>query len=135
MGRMAWAAARVEFQRSQGRLIWGHSFPRAKKGTRHTVVPTHSYSKEDTSAILKNCKAHGSTISHAVFALANLAHIKITEKAKGSDPWLKDKNKKLPMMLYSALNLRGNMSSEMAQAQGITPDFFHLVIGTHLGLF
>lgn len=129
MGRMAWAAARVEFQRNQGQLIGGHSFPRMKKGTRHTVVPTDGYSKEETSAILKTCKANGSTISHAVFALANIAHLKVTGRAQKSDPWAKDKNEKLPMMLYSALNLRGNMSKGPNQLEGTTADFFHLVIG------
>jgi len=101
-------------------------------GPRQTVVPTVSFSKEDTSAILKNCKAHGVTIAHAVFALANMAKIKISEEATDNEEWgsLGQKDKTMPMMLYSALNLRPNMiKGPEEESLGIKPDFFHLVIG------
>lgn len=128
-GRMAWAAARVEFQRNQSQLIGGHSFPRAKKGTRQTVVPTKAYSKEDTKRILGACKSQGTTIAHAFFALANIAHMKVTARAADSDPWAAGKKKDLPTMLYSALNLRPHLSKGPGEAEGISQDFFHLAIG------
>lgn len=128
-GRMAWAAARVEFQRNQSQLIGGHSFPRAKKGTRQTIVPTKAYSKEETKHILGACKAQGTTIAHAFFALANIAHMKVTAQAGESDPWAAGKKKDLPTMLYSALNLRPHLSKGPGEAEGISQDFFHLAIG------
>lgn len=74
----------------------GHIFPRAALGTRLTLVPTISYLPTPTSLILRNCKSNGVTIAHAVFALANISFI----KAFG------ERDERVPMMLYSAMNLR-----------------------------
>lgn len=117
-GRMAWAGARVEFQRNQGKLVvrpssrisgmlatlmtgnlleqGGHAFPRATLGERRTLVPTISYDGPTTKRILGTCKAHQATIAQAVFSLCNLAYIRCTP----------GRDQRLPCMLYSALNLR-----------------------------
>lgn len=96
---------------------------------RKTLVPTVAFPADQTSKILKACKAGGVTIAHAVFALANIAHIKVTGESGANDDWNVGNDKALPMMLYSALNLRGNMAKGPEEDKGIKPDFFHLVIG------
>ncbi|EIW64280.1 uncharacterized protein TRAVEDRAFT_68128 [Trametes versicolor FP-101664 SS1] len=89
------AAAQVDFQLSQQRLIGGQVFPRRKHPERHTVVPTVSVPEERTKAILKKCKAHGVSISAALFAVCNVAWARTSGGASVA-----------PTLMYSALNLR-----------------------------
>ena len=89
------AAAKVDFKLSQDKLVGGHAFPKKKHPERHTIVPTHSFPEDRTKAILKKCKANGVSISAAFFALCNVAWARM---GGGS--------KELPILLYSALNLR-----------------------------
>jgi len=58
-------------------------------------VPTVPFDEERTTKILKNCKAHGVSISAALFAICNIAWARVGLGKK-----------ELPMMMYSALNLR-----------------------------
>lgn len=116
-GRMAWAGARVEFNRDQAKLIGGHAFQRAKLGERRTAVPTVSWDAAKTKKILGNCKAHGATIATAVFALANVAYIRSTPEGRGKG----ERDERLPVMLYSALNVRPFLQNE--------GDWFHIAIG------
>ncbi|SCV68850.1 BQ2448_971 [Microbotryum intermedium] len=111
-GRMAWAGARVEYNQSQAKLIGGHAFPRANLGERKTLVPTVAYDAAKTKKILANCKIHGTTISHAVFSLSNMAYIRSTPQ----------RDEDLPVMIYSALNMRGNLSKA-------DDDWYHIAIG------
>jgi hypothetical protein len=87
--------AEIDFKKSQEKLIGGHAFPRRSATKRHTVVPTASFDVQRTKAILKNCKAHGVSVSAALFAICNIAWARLTS----------DKPE-LPVMMYSALNLR-----------------------------
>ncbi|KAG2155563.1 hypothetical protein DEU56DRAFT_768027 [Suillus clintonianus] len=89
------AVEKVDFQLSQQRLVGGHSFRRQTKKPRHTIVPTVSYDPERTTSILKKCKAHGVSISAALFAICNIAWAKMCSEKPN-----------LSMMMYSALNLR-----------------------------
>ncbi|KAI5478834.1 hypothetical protein MNV49_004566 [Pseudohyphozyma bogoriensis] len=113
--RLAWAAARVDFERNEAKLIGGQTFPRpaCKSFDRHTLVPTISYSSSDTKTILGTCKKNASTISHAVFALVNVAFIRSGVAT----------NKELPMMVYSALNVRPWLKKDACE------DWFHIAIG------
>ncbi|KAF9535684.1 hypothetical protein CPB83DRAFT_901373 [Crepidotus variabilis] len=95
------AAAQVDFQLSQKRDIGGHAFPKQSKGERHTVVPTVSYDSVKTKKILSTCKTHGVSISAALFAICNVAWSRVQSK-----------NRHLPIMMYSALNLRPNLRAE-----------------------
>lgn len=56
------------------------------KAERHTIVPTVSFDEQRTKAILKACKAHGVSISTALFAICNLAWIKTCGGAKKELP-------------------------------------------------
>ncbi|GAA5918840.1 hypothetical protein JCM1841_002765 [Sporobolomyces salmonicolor] len=114
-GKMAWAGAQVEFENDQGKLIGGQSFPRAKRGNRHTLVPTVCYDSAKTKRILATCKAHGSTIANAIFALSNLAYIRSMPKEQ--------LDVTLPSMIYSALNVRPFLKKEDQR------DYYHIAIG------
>lgn len=95
----------------------GQAFARAKLGERKTIVPTISYDATQTKKALSMCKSHSSTISHAIFALANIAFIRSTPLGEGKGK----RDERLPMMLYSALNVRSFLKGE--------GDWFHIAIG------
>ena len=71
-GRLRRAVAAVDFKASQGKLIGGQSFPKVSGKERRTIVPTVSFDEERTKAMLKACKAHGVSVSVALFALCNV---------------------------------------------------------------
>ncbi|GAA5861327.1 hypothetical protein JCM3774_000211 [Rhodotorula dairenensis] len=115
--RLADAVARIDFKRSQAKQIGGHAFPKARLGPRHTLVPTVSYPPEDTKRALAACKAHGVSIANAMFALSSLAFIRSVEPER--------RRPELPIMLYSALNVRPYLKMEEANKS----DWYHLAIG------
>ncbi|TFK56647.1 hypothetical protein OE88DRAFT_1640541 [Heliocybe sulcata] len=88
------AAAKIEFQKSQERLIGGQTFVKAAGKPRRTVVPTVAFDEERTKRMLRRCKENGVSISAALFALCNVVWARMASR------------KELPMMMYSALNLR-----------------------------
>jgi hypothetical protein len=71
-GRFRRAVAVVDFKASQNKSIGGHAFPRVSAKERRTIVPTVSFDEDRTKAMLKTCKAHGVSISAALFALCNV---------------------------------------------------------------
>jgi hypothetical protein len=71
-GRFRRAVAAVDFRSDQAKLIGGHAFPKASAKERRTIVPTVSFDENRTKAMLKACKAHGVSISAALFALCNI---------------------------------------------------------------
>ncbi|KAF9225476.1 hypothetical protein BS17DRAFT_873159 [Gyrodon lividus] len=89
------AVGKVDFSISKSKTIGGQTFPFKSKQARHTIVPTVSYDEDRTKAILKRCKAHGVSVSAALFAICNIV-------------WARDGNgqRDLPTLMYSALNLR-----------------------------
>jgi hypothetical protein len=89
------AAARVDFEMAQQKQVGGQNFPRKKHPERKTVVPTLSFPESKTKAMLKKCKAQGVSISAALFAVCNIAWARMGNSSK-----------ELPVMMYSALNLR-----------------------------
>ncbi|KAJ8523385.1 hypothetical protein ONZ45_g174 [Pleurotus djamor] len=94
-GRFRHAVERIDHQISQDKCIGGHSFPRTSGKARRTIVPTVAFEREDTVKILKLCKSRGVSISSAIFALCNVAWARLNKGNPG-----------LPMMMYSALNIR-----------------------------
>ncbi|KAF8899028.1 hypothetical protein BD779DRAFT_1607630 [Infundibulicybe gibba] len=108
------AASYVDFQKSQEKFIGGHSFPRESGHPRHTIVPTISIDAERTKKILATCKTHGVSISSALFSICNVAWAK-TRKEK----W------ELPMMMYSALNLRPYLQSN----KSLNESYWYIAIG------
>jgi len=105
--------SRLDFRKSQSKLIGGHSFPRRTKQPCHTIVPTVPYRAELTKKMLRNCKAHGVSISSALFAVCNIAWAQISPDKK-----------ELPTMIYSALNLRPYLTP-----QTLNDSYWFLAIG------
>ncbi|KAF8591917.1 hypothetical protein K439DRAFT_1643902 [Ramaria rubella] len=104
----------VEFKCAQDRLIGGHSFARAPHASfRHTIVPTVSFDEDTTRRALRTCKAQGVSISHALFALCNIAWARV-----------KSGREELPMMMYSALNLRPYLAPSPSN-----PSYWFLAVG------
>jgi len=120
-GRFRRAVAKVDFDNSQRKLIGGHSFPRRAGKHRHTIVPTVSFDELKTKAILKVCKAHGVSISAALFAMCNIVwsrmHPNIPE---------------LPMMMYSALNVRPLIPKPPPSYWFLAVGYFNVVLPTFI---
>jgi len=93
--RLRRAAFDVDFKLTEERQIGGHAFPKRSAPTRHTVTRIVSFDAGRTKAILQRCKSHGVSVSAALFAICNLAWIKITPN-----------NTELPALFYSAINMR-----------------------------
>ncbi|KAJ7631066.1 hypothetical protein FB45DRAFT_747482 [Roridomyces roridus] len=113
-GRFCRAVSRVDYAKSQEKLIGGQSFPRRSGHPRKTVVPTISIDPERTKQILKKCKAQSTSISSAMFAICNIA-------------WARTCNGslELPTMMYSALNLRPVLTASKA----LNDSYWYLCIG------
>ena len=109
-------AAKIDFQLSQERLVGGQVFPRRKHPERLTIVPTVSFPEERTKAILKKCKEHGVSISAALFAICNVAWARMGVR-----------NKELPTLMYSALNLRPYFTRK--PETGLRDSYWYLAIG------
>ncbi|KIY47381.1 hypothetical protein FISHEDRAFT_24173, partial [Fistulina hepatica ATCC 64428] len=103
--RLGRAMAAVDFQRSQERFIGGHAFPKTSGRPRRTVVPTVAIDRDRTARILKKCKAKGVSISASLFAICNFAWASVNRDREG---W------KLPLMMYTALNMRPYLRAEKA---------------------
>lgn len=71
-GRFRRAVAAVDFKSNQNKQIGGQVFPKVSAKERRTIVPTVSFDENRTKAMLKTCKAHGVSISAALFALCNV---------------------------------------------------------------
>ncbi|EJD40844.1 hypothetical protein AURDEDRAFT_115711 [Auricularia subglabra TFB-10046 SS5] len=119
--RFARAAARVDFLNDQQKFIGGQSFPRSpvKRG-RHTIVPTLSFEPEVTRRMLKRCKANGVSISSALFAVANIAWARVTQDDR--------EGSKLPMMVYSAMNLRPQLRLNQLSYWFLAVGYFNVVL-------
>ncbi|KAJ6503384.1 hypothetical protein C8R47DRAFT_1105925 [Mycena vitilis] len=113
-GKFSQAARRVDFEKSQAKLIGGHSFPRRSGKPRKTVVPTVSFDNQTTAKILKKCKTHSVSISAALFSIVNIAWAQTC-----------DRNWELPIMMYSALNLR----PVLAASKAFNDSYWYLAIG------
>ncbi|KAJ7225260.1 hypothetical protein GGX14DRAFT_386181 [Mycena pura] len=123
-GRFRHAASRVVFENSQAKLIGGQNFPRRSGSSTKTVVTTVSLDPERTKLILKKCKTQNVSISAALFAVVNLAWAKTC-----------DLNWELPMMMYSAVNLRPILTaSKTSNASYCFPaiGYFHVILPTFI---
>ena len=109
-------AAKVDYQLSQERFVGGQVFPRRKHPQRLTIVPTVAFPEERSKAILKRCKAHGVSISAALFAICNVAWARMGAR-----------NRENPTLMYSALNLRPYFTRR--PAPGMWDSYWYLAIG------
>ncbi|KAG9018752.1 hypothetical protein FRB90_010059 [Tulasnella sp. 427] len=127
-GKLRKAAVKVDFLNSTRKDIGGHSLPRAKGKPRKTLVPTPSFDEATTKSILKKCKAQGVSISNALFALSALAWSRVQQRDQA-----KDFRSDLPIMMYSALNLRPYLrSSPDLSYWFVSVGFFNVVLPAFL---
>lgn len=67
------AVGDVAQRKADAALLGGQVLPIRKGQPRHTIVPTHAFTPEETAVALAKCKAHGVTIAHVVFGLCAVA--------------------------------------------------------------
>ncbi|KAJ7089262.1 hypothetical protein B0H15DRAFT_780014 [Mycena belliarum] len=100
------AACQINYMQSLSREIGGHTLSRIQRAPKKTVMQECEFSEEQTLAILANCKSHGVTVNHALTAVCNVAWARCT-----SQPL------ELPMMLYTAANLRPHLPPQNSVSQ------------------
>ncbi|TFK35776.1 hypothetical protein BDQ12DRAFT_725811 [Crucibulum laeve] len=101
-GALAKIASKVDFIKTLGKEIGGHTLARRQRGPQRTVIYETAFSEDETAVILKKCKSHSVTVNHAVVALCNMVWARNI-----SNP----DNKRHPMMMYTAMNLRPHLSA------------------------
>ncbi|KDR73381.1 hypothetical protein GALMADRAFT_72818 [Galerina marginata CBS 339.88] len=114
VGGLGRLGTRVDFIQNQRKQVGGHTFPRDSKGSRRTVFPITSIDRERTKKILGNCKRRGVSISNALFAICNIAWARTHST-----------NRELPIMMYSALNIRPNLMADKC----LNDSYWFLAIG------
>ncbi|PFH49814.1 hypothetical protein AMATHDRAFT_146728 [Amanita thiersii Skay4041] len=113
-GPLKHLASRVDYQRSQGKLIGGQAFPKQSGKLRNTVVHNVCIDTARTKVILKKCKENGVSVSSALFAVCNIAWARTQYKTP-----------ELPSMMYSALNIRPSL----IQNPSLHDSYWFLAIG------
>ncbi|KAJ7484438.1 hypothetical protein FB451DRAFT_1028705 [Mycena latifolia] len=99
------AACKINYLQTLSREIGGHTFSRIQRGPKKTLLEECEFSETQTAAILANCKTNGVTVNHALTAICNVAWARCT-----SQPL------ELPMMLYTAANLRPHLKPQPSAA-------------------
>ncbi|KAF8217762.1 hypothetical protein K438DRAFT_1795604 [Mycena galopus ATCC 62051] len=100
------AACKINYLQALSREIGGHSLSRIQHGPKRTIVEECEFSEAQTSAILAKCKTNGVTVNHALVALCNIAWARCTSQTL-----------ELPMMLYTAANLRSHLAPHSSTSQ------------------
>lgn len=126
-GKFRKAAVKVDSLNSSRKDIGGHSLPRVKGNQRKTLVPTTAFDEVKTRAILKKCKARGVSISNALFALSALAWSRVQQRERSQEF-----RKELPIMMYSALNLRPYLRPCDLSYWFVSVGFFNVVLPSFL---
>ncbi|KAF7310472.1 hypothetical protein HMN09_00589600 [Mycena chlorophos] len=96
--RLSRAAFQVNYLQALSKELGGHTLPRIQRAEMQTAFEEVEFSQETTANILAKCKANGVTINHALVALSTIAWARCT-----------DQSLELPIMLYTAANLRANL--------------------------
>ncbi|KAJ6572044.1 hypothetical protein B0H19DRAFT_675942 [Mycena capillaripes] len=95
------AACKINYLQTLSREIGGHTFSRIQRGPKRTILQECEFSEAQTAVILRKCKTNGVTVNHALTALCNIAWARCTSQ-----------DLKLPMMLYTAINLRPHLAPQ-----------------------
>ncbi|KAF9554294.1 hypothetical protein CPC08DRAFT_713036 [Agrocybe pediades] len=122
--RFSQAAIEVDFARMLQREIGGHTLPRNQRGPQKTVMYEVSFSESETEMILKKCKTKGVTVNHALVAVCNLVWAR---------NFIQGKQKELPLMMYTAINLRPFLSSHPTNTYWfVALTYFNIVLPSFL---
>ncbi|KAF9506747.1 hypothetical protein BS47DRAFT_1333650 [Hydnum rufescens UP504] len=133
--RLQAAAHKVEFLKNQETFIGGHTIPRARAATFKNVSPDITYDRRQTAAIVAKCKARGVTVSNTLFVLCNFAWTRtIRARALLGDRSFAPET--LPVMMYTAVNLRPYSSNERVALPGsyffLSLTYFNVVLPSFL---
>ncbi|KAG8918261.1 hypothetical protein FRC01_001955 [Tulasnella sp. 417] len=94
------AVGRVDFLNTTREQIGGHALPRTTGMKRKEIVQAITFDEFTSRTILQKCKSQGVSFSNALFALCALAWSR-TQLERGVEL-----RTDLPIMMYSAINLR-----------------------------
>lgn len=67
------------------------------------------FSVEETAKVLKTCKEKGVSVNHLVVAACAVAWARLKAQGQPDGEW--KEQSKLPVMIYTAINLRGHLTS------------------------
>jgi len=115
------AASKVNFLQTMGKEIGGHTFSRTPRGPQRTLLIEHAFSEAQTAVILARCKANKVTVNHALSALCNVAWGRCTSQST-----------QLPMMMYTAINLRPHLSKPVSTYWYLALTYFNIVLPSFL---
>jgi len=104
---LARAICKVNFLQAQQHEIGNHVLPRQQRGAKRTWFLEHTFSEDQTRAILSICKSRGVSVNNAIFALCASAWAK-TRCGVDVD------GNVMPVMMYSAINLRPFLQSTLS---------------------
>ncbi|KAG8948423.1 hypothetical protein FRC04_009793 [Tulasnella sp. 424] len=116
------AAGRVDFLNSSRKDIGGHVLPRTKGAKRKAVVRTIAFDEATSRTILRKCKSQGVSFSNALFALCALAWTR-TQLERGVEL-----RTDLPIMMYTALNLRPYLLPSDSSYWSPALGFFNIIL-------
>ncbi|GFZ52190.1 hypothetical protein JCM24511_09963 [Saitozyma sp. JCM 24511] len=119
------AAHAVDYQLRLSREVGGHVLPRQERGPKKTVMKEIELDVDITKRILQRCKKEGVTINSALFALVAMAWAAITPGGLEPD---------LPILLYSALNIRPQLRPSKASDAFLAISYFTVSIPAFLPL-
>ncbi|KAF9511613.1 hypothetical protein BS47DRAFT_1346639 [Hydnum rufescens UP504] len=125
----------AEFLATLGGLDGGHTIPRVRAATFKNVGPDITYDRRQTAAIVAKCKARGVTVSSTLFVLCNFAWTRtIRARALLGDRSFAPET--LPVMMYTAVNLRPYSSNERVALPGsyffLSLTYFNVVLPSFL---
>ncbi|KIJ46118.1 hypothetical protein M422DRAFT_29494 [Sphaerobolus stellatus SS14] len=124
--RFARAATKVNFLQSRQREVGDHTLPRLPADPSrplHTKFVEHTFTEEQSKDVLKKCKQHGVSINNMLIAICGASWSKLKEKervAKNAERNL------LPLMLYTAINLRPFLTPPSSVPTSIPPTYWFL---------
>ncbi|KAF7320980.1 hypothetical protein HMN09_00184800 [Mycena chlorophos] len=118
------AADRVDNELLQRKYIGGQSFKRVDTKQSHTRLVQIGFDEVQTATILANCKTQRVTPANAMCGVVNVAWMRFA----AAHPDLVDADPKLPMLLYTALSLRGSL--KQGTATELSSDM-ELALGYH----
>ncbi|KAJ7125782.1 hypothetical protein C8R43DRAFT_1029260 [Mycena crocata] len=144
------AAWKVDYENVQRRYVGGHVIPRAKSTTTKPRLGTDprlisvKFTPAQTVAILRRCKREKVTLQNAIFALCNLAWLRLcaapaSARAAISPAAQADLQRAapahLPVMMYTAISIRRYLPpspSPLGSYMSLALDYVNVVLPGYL---
>ncbi|KAG8918263.1 hypothetical protein FRC01_001957 [Tulasnella sp. 417] len=120
------AVGKVDFLNTMREQIGGHALPRTMGMTRKEIVQTITLDEFTSRTILQKCRSQGVSFSNALFALCALAWSRI-QLERGVEL-----RTDLPIMMYSAINLRPHLRPSDSSYWMTALGFFNIILPSFL---